>query len=133
MLVVRVICEFVEEAVAFSELRVMVRSPETKILWLLVTVFCPSEVMYVYSLPEKSLTGMVVLRVDRSEFVNSALLVVRDRDDDDDEESVAEAVVEAPVPVPVSSCARTASAARHSIHTGRDNMIAAVLDSLSVE
>ena len=86
-----------------------------------------------YSVPEKSLTGTVVLMVDRSEFVNSkpvtsALLEVRERDD---EESVAVAVVETSVPVPVSSCARTASAARHSIHTGRDNMIATVLNQLS--
>ena len=44
---------------------------------------------------------------------------------------MAVAVVETSVPVPVSSCARTASAARHSIHTGRDNMIAAVLNKLS--
>lgn len=138
--VVRVICEFdVEEAVAFSELSVIVRPPVTKIRWpVLVTVFWPSEVTYVYSLPMKSLMATELLMVDKSELVNSkamyeALSVVPLDDEEpvEEDEPVSLAVVEAPVPVPVSSCARTPSAARHSIHTGRDNMIAAVLNQLS--
>jgi len=133
--VVRVICEFeVAEAVPFSELRVRVRSPETKMRGpVLVTVLWPESVTYVNFEPIKSVTGMVVLIVDRSEFVNSKAvysalleeLVLEDEDDedDDDEEPVSVAVVETPVPVPVSSCALAPRAARHSTHTCRDNMI----------
>jgi hypothetical protein len=136
--VVRVICELeVAEAVPFSELRVRVRSPETKMRGpVLVTVLWPESVTYVNFEPIKSVTGMVVLIVDRSEFVNSKAvysalleeLVLEDEDeddddDDDDEEPVSVAVVETPVPVPVSSCAFAPRAARHSTHTCRDNMI----------
>ena len=85
----------------------------------------------------KSLIGMEVLIVDRSEFVNSkgvysALLVVRE----DDDEPVDVAEVEASDPVPVSLCACTPNAAKHSIHAGRVNMIAVTLlswPSLQVE
>jgi hypothetical protein len=128
VLVVRVICEFdVEEAVAFSELRVTVWPPETMIRGpVVVTVFWPSEVTYVYSLPLKSLTRTVVLMVRMPELVNSALSVVLL----EDEELVDEAVDEASVvdPVPVSLCACTPSAARHSNHNGRGNMMAEMLN-----
>lgn len=131
--VVRVIWEFdVDEAVAFSELRVIVRSPETKMRGaLLVTVFWPSEVTYVYLAPLKSVTWTVLLMVDKSELVNSALAVVLLEDEEPDDEAEDEDEDEALVPVPVSLCACTPSAARHSIHTGRDNMIAAMLNQLS--
>jgi len=71
---------------------------------------------------------MVVLMVDRSEFVNSkavysALLELLVLEDDEEDEPVSVAVVETPVPVPVSSCALAPRAARHSTHTCRDNMI----------
>ena len=128
VLVVRVIWEFdVAEAVPFSELRVTVWPPETMIRGpVVVTVLWPSEVTYVYSLPLKSLTRTVPLIVRIPELVNSALSVVPL----EDEELVDEAVDEASVvdPVPVSLCACTPSAARHSIHTGRDNMMAAMLN-----
>lgn len=136
--VVRVICELeVAEAVPFSELRVRVRSPETKMRGpVLVTVRWPESVTYVNFEPLKSVTGMVVLIVDRSEFVNSkavysALLELLDLEEDDDEESVCVAVVETPVPVPVSSCALAPRAARHNTHTCRDNMIFSPMLELS--
>lgn len=132
VLVVRVICEFEVAVVPFSELRVRVRSPVTKMrLPVLVTVLWPERVTYVNSEPEKSLMAMVVLIVERSEFVNSkavdsGLSVVEGDSEVPDEERVAEAVVDISVPVPVSSCALTPSAARHSSHTGRDNMVASM-------
>lgn len=137
MFVVRVICEFdVAEAVPFSELRVSVWSPDTKMRGLvLVTVLWPSDVTYVYSEPTKSLTAMVVLIVERSEFVNSnavdsGLSVVEGEEEASEavsvDEPVAEAVVDMSVPVPVSSCALTPSAARHNSHTGLDNMMASM-------
>jgi hypothetical protein len=64
--------------------------------------------------------------------VYSALLVVRLDDDEPVEEPVCLAVDEASLPDPVSSCACTPSAASHNIHTGRDNMIVAVLNRLPV-
>jgi hypothetical protein len=97
-------------------------------------------VTYVYLDPMKSVTLTVPLMVDSPELVKSALWVVLLDDDEpvdedeplDEEEPVSLAVDEASVvPVPVSLCARTPSAARHNIHTGRDNMIAAVLNKLS--
>ena len=136
--VVRVICELeVAEAVPFSELSVKVRSPETKMRGpVLVTVLWPESVTYVNFEPLKSVTGMVVLMVDRSELVNSnavysALLELLDLEEEDDEESVCVAVVETPVPVPVSSCALAPRAARHSTHTCRDNMIVPPMLELS--
>ena len=91
--VVRVICELeVVEAVPFSELSVKVRSPETKMRGpVLVTVLWPESVTYVNFEPLKSVTGMVVLMVDRSELVNSnavysALLELLDLEEEDDEE-----------------------------------------------
>jgi len=139
--VVRVICELeVAVAVPFSELRVRVRSPETKMRGpVLVTVLWPESVTYVNFEPTKSVTGIVVLIVDRSEFVNSKAvysalleeLVLEEEDDDEDEEPVSVAVVETPVPVPVSSCALAPRAARHSTHTCRDNMIVPPMLELS--
>jgi hypothetical protein len=141
--VVRVICELeVAEAVPFSELRVRVRSPETKIRGpVLVTVLWPESVTYVNFVPLKSVTGMVVLMVERSEFVNSKavysalledeVLEEEEEEDDGDEEPVSVAVVETPVPVPVSSCALAPRAARHSTHTCRDNMIVPPMLELS--
>jgi hypothetical protein len=84
----------------------------------------------VYWLPLKSLTRTVLLMVRIPELVNSALSVVP-LDDEElvDEEAVDEASVEDPVPV--SLCACTPSAARHSIHNGRGNMMAAMLNQLS--
>jgi hypothetical protein len=91
--------------------------------------------------PTKSVTGIVVLMVDRSEFVNSKavysalleelVLEEEEDDDDDDDEPVSVAVVETPVPVPVSSCALAPRAARHSTHTCRDNMIVPPMLELS--
>jgi hypothetical protein len=139
--VVLVICELeVAEAVPFSELRVRVRSPETKMRGpVLVTVRWPESVTYVNFEPTKSVTGMVVLIVDRSEFVNSKAvysalleeLVLEAEDEDDDDEPVSVTVVETPVPVPVSSCALAPRAARHSTHTCRDNMIVSPMLELS--
>lgn len=139
--VVLVICELeVAEAVPFSELRVRVRSPETKMRGpVLVTVRWPESVTYVNFEPTKSVTGMVVLIVDRSEFVNSKAvysalleeLVLEAEDEDDDDEPVSVTVVETPVPVPVSSCALAPRAARHSTHTCRDNMIVPPMLELS--
>jgi hypothetical protein len=140
--VVRVICELeVAVAVPFSELRVRVRSPETKMRGpVLVTVLWPESVTYVNFEPTKSVTGIVVLMVDRSEFVNSKavysalleeLVLEEEEDDDDDEEPVSVAVVETPVPVPVSSCALAPRAARHSTHTCRDNMMVPPMLELS--
>ena len=137
--VVRAICELeVAEAVPFSELSVKVRSPETKMRGpVLVTVRWPESVTYVNFEPLKSVTGIVVLMVDRSELVNSkavysALLELLDlEEEDDDDESVCVAVVETPVPVPVSSCALAPRAARHSTHTCRDNMIVLPMLELS--
>jgi hypothetical protein len=140
--VVRVICELeVAVAVPFSELRVRVRSPETKMRGpVLVTVLWPESVTYVNFEPTKSVTGIVVLMVDRSEFVNSKavysalleeLVLEEEEDDDDDDEPVSVAVVETPVPVPVSSCALAPRAARHSTHTCRDNMIVPPMLELS--
>jgi hypothetical protein len=91
--------------------------------------------------PMKSVTLTVPLMVDSPELVKSALCVVLlgedepvDEDEPLDEEPVSLAVDEASVvPVPVSLCARTPSAARHSVHTGRDNMIAAALNQLSLD
>jgi hypothetical protein len=130
VLVVRVICEFdVDEAVAFSELRVTVWPPETMIRGpVVVTVLCPSEVTYVYSLPLKSLTRTVVLIVRMPELVNSALSVVPLEDEDLVDEAVDEASVVDPVPV--SLCACTPSPARHNIHSGRGNMMAAMFDQV---
>lgn len=82
--------------------------------------------------PLKSVTGIVVLMVDRSEFVNSkavysALLEELDlegeEDDLEEDDPVSVAVVETPVPVPVSSCALALRAARHSAQICRDNMM----------
>jgi len=133
VLVVRVIWEFdVAEAVPFSELTVTVRPPETMMRGpVVVTVFWPSEVTYVYWLPLKSLTRTVELMVRMPELVNSALSVVL-LDDEDPVDEALDEVDEAsvPDPVPVSLCACTPSAARQSIHTGRDNMMAAVLNQL---
>ena len=83
-----------------------------------------------YWLPLKSLTRTVLLMVRIPELVNSALSVVP-LDDEElvDEEAVDEASVEDPVPV--SLCACTPSAARHSIHSGRGNMMATMLNQLS--
>jgi hypothetical protein len=117
---------------------VTVRPPETYIWGWVVTVLWPSSVTYVNLDPMKSVTLTVPLMVESPELVKSALSVVVLDDDepvDEDEplveEPVSLAIDEASVPVPVSLCARTPSAARHSVHTGRDNMIAAVLDQLS--
>jgi len=118
--------------VAFSEFRVMVEPPDTMICGLeVVTVLWPSLVTYVYWLPLKSLTRTVELIVRIPELVNSALSVVLLEAEEPVDEAV-EAVDEASVPVPVSLCACTPSAARHSIHTGRDNMTAAMLNQLSL-
>jgi len=115
-------------------LRVTVWPPETMIRGtVVVTVLWPSEVTYVYWLPLKSLTRTVELIVRIPELVNSALSVVLLEVEESVDEDVDEAVddASAPVPVPVSLCACTPSAKRHSIHTGRDNMIAAMLNQLS--
>jgi len=118
--------------VAFSEFRVMVEPADTMICGLeVVTVLWPSLVTYVYWLPLKSLTRTVELIVRIPELVNSALSVVLLEAEEPVDEAV-EAVDEASVPVPVSLCACTPSAARHSIHTGRDNMTAAMLNQLSL-
>jgi hypothetical protein len=84
----------------------------------------------VYWLPVKSLTLTVEPIVRIPELVNSALSVVLLDDEEPVDEAVDEASVPVPVPVPVSLCACTPSAARHSIHTGRDNMVAAMLNQL---
>lgn len=81
-----------------------------------------------YWLPLKSLTRTVVLIVLIPEFVNSALSVVPLEDEDLVDEAVDEASVVDPVPV--SLCACTPSAARHNIHNGRGNMMAAMLNQL---
>ena len=78
-----------------------------------------------YSLPLKSLTRTVLLIVRMPELVNSALSVVPLEDEELVDVAVEE--VSVPDPVPVSLCACTPSAARHSIHTGRDNMMAAIM------
>ena len=110
----------------------MVEPPDTMICGLeVVTVLWPSLVTYVYWLPLKSLTRTVELIVRIPELVNSALSVVLLEAEEPVDEAV-EAVDEASVPVPVSLCACTPSAARHSIHTGRDNMTAAMLNQLSL-
>lgn len=120
---------FVADAVPFSELRVKVLSPDTKILGAVVVTVCwPERVRYVYSEPEKSLIGMVVLIVERSELVKvkawyPELAPLEVEEDVEDSSSVAVAVVETSVPVPVSSCALTPKAARPNIHKGRDNMV----------